>query len=1231
MVAELLRRLRPFLADELEVPLCEWPREGKEEQEREIEAAILGRWPAPGVGEGFSRAAAKLLAYHATFRSAFDEPLPFMEEGRIAYALYADSLTLEIEMEGRDLSVGGRIPKATAILPLEGGEPSCSCAKWRNEGKCLHIGFVTVVSLDALSKKGDFSEEIGALLEGEPWLRTLEALDDVFDEEEAELLSERLAWRIARQASGAVTLKLYRQKVVPGGWSKGKLISWYDFHDEPKTTQDARCMQALFPGVDWYREPTRSVPFGLQALRGHPFVFLASEQDEPVRIEEGQLEIRMEENERGEVELVPTVSGHPVPAQQLVASLDAHEGSGRAVVIDEERLLCLLVPVDQRTEGLLRVLARSHPRFPKEAVPQLLERVDRIRKVVPLDLPESMLGVEVPLTNEVVFRLRRTGQMTYFLEALVEPIPGSLPVQPGEGDDLVVAVNDEGRCFAYRDIAAEIRRLDEVLASFPLPAPVSEDECFSFFLHEERALSLFTEFGEREAEPGWRVEWPKGHRFLRPAQGADLRLQVRAKADWFGLEGGLVVDGVQVDLALAFDAVHRGAPYVEAQPGVFVGLADELRKALAKARDHIHDGRSGLEVSFAAAPALDELLADGGELDAAQEFRELLERIQRAEALDAQVPEGLLAELRPYQVEGFRWLARLASWGAGGCLADDMGLGKTLQSLALILHRREEGPALVVAPTSVCGGWQREAERFAPSLEPIQYSALTFDEREELELGPGDLLLVSYGLLARDIEILERHRFGTLIIDEAQAIKNPQAQRTQAVRRIDAAVRVALSGTPMENHLGELWSLFRVVLPGYLGSVASFRKRFALPIERSGDPERREALATVLRPFLLRRTKGEVARDLPARTEVEVPIELSAGERRLYEEARLAAAARVQGLDPSLPPEQRRFEILAALTRLRLCACHPVLYDKRSRLPSSKLERLVETLGELRAGGHRALVFSQFTKHLDLAEAALRAQGLQLLRLDGSTPAAARQGLVDAWQAGEGDAFLISLKAGGTGLNLTGADTVIHLDPWWNPAAEDQATDRAHRIGQTRPVTVLRFIAQGTIEEQILALHAQKRELVASVLDGADGASRIDTDELIALLTGGEPADAAEEETYVPVEASVGASVEEDQGVADAGVGEVLDLLNRLEAHLEEQERMGRILPTTVRSYMRSADRFGAWLGARGWKHGSVPLEILIDRYLEDLTSGAWTAPKSEPLVARAAQGRLQGLAAGGG
>ncbi|MFN7135247.1 MAG: DEAD/DEAH box helicase, partial [Myxococcales bacterium] len=392
----------------------------------------------------------------------------------------------------------------------------------------------------------------------------------------------------------------------------------------------------------------------------------------------------------------------------------------------------------------------------------------------------------------------------------------------------------------------------------------------------------------------------------------------------------------------------------------------------------------------AAALPLVLLAREAGEVDAPPRFRALVERLAPPGEEPA-VPLGLNASLRPYQVEGFRWLSRMAGWQLGACLADDMGLGKTVQTLAMLLERGSRGPALVLAPTSVCFNWVREARRFAPELNPVLYRETDRDRVLE-QLGPDDVLVASYGLLVRDVDRLSRVRFATLVLDEAQAVKNVTTQRTRAVRALDAEWRLALTGTPVENHVGELFSLFDILAPGLLGTREEFRERFAVPIARDGDVARRAALGQLVRPYVLRRTKGEVARDLPSRTEIQLAVSLGEEERALYEAVRRDALAHLDG--GAERPD--RFQVLAAITRLRQLACHPRLFDPSSALTSSKLERLVQLVEDLREGGHRALIFSQFTSHLALVREALDAREMRYQYLDGGTPEPERRRRVDA-------------------------------------------------------------------------------------------------------------------------------------------------------------------------------------------------------------------------------------------
>lgn len=449
-------------------------------------------------------------------------------------------------------------------------------------------------------------------------------------------------------------------------------------------------------------------------------------------------------------------------------------------------------------------------------------------------------------------------------------------------------------------------------------------------------------------------------------------------------------------------------------------------------------------------------------------------------------PPGLGVALRGYQRQALGWLAFLADIGSGGCLADDMGLGKTVQALAHLLGEKLAGradrPSLVVAPTSVLGNWVREAERVAPQLRVLLLHGPRRHASFE-EIAAHDLCITSYALLPRDEARLSAQPFHLVILDEAQNIKNPRTRAAVVTRRIQARRTLALTGTPMENHLGELWALFSVLVPGLLGSEEGFRRQFRRPIERDHDEESGRALARRLAPFMLRRTKAAVAPELPPRTDILHTVHLGASQARIYERVRQEMEARLQRLLQRGSIEDARVEVLSALLRLRQVCCDPRLIGETGdRRASAKLDVLMELVPTLLEEGRRILLFSQFTSMLALIEQALVQEGVTLLKLTGESRD--RQSLVDRFQAGEAPVFLVSLKAGGTGLNLTAADTVIHYDPWWNPAAQAQASDRAHRIGQTQPVFVHKLLTAGTVEERIHALQASKQRLADGLFEG---------------------------------------------------------------------------------------------------------------------------------------------------
>ncbi|WP_133754687.1 DEAD/DEAH box helicase [Naumannella halotolerans] len=581
------------------------------------------------------------------------------------------------------------------------------------------------------------------------------------------------------------------------------------------------------------------------------------------------------------------------------------------------------------------------------------------------------------------------------------------------------------------------------------------------------------------------------------------------RTDWFSLQVEVRVAGREVPIGLVMQAVGSIQKLV-LPDGLVVDTAgeqfDELRSLMLQAR-RLADPETGeLRIGVEQLGLYEQLVALGVVGRQAAAWRRRVERlVQDSPQPPPDPPAGLRASLRPYQKQGYGWLTALMDAGLGGLLADDMGLGKTVQALAAVQQRREAGeqrPVLVVAPTSVVGNWAAEAARFTPDLRVRTIESTLRRQGESLPdlVAVNDLVVTTYSLLRLDSAEYAGIEWSVVLLDEAQTVKNHRSKGYQAVRRLRADSVIAISGTPMENQLMELWALLSICAPGLFDDPEQFAADYQRPIERDHDDQRLAQLRGRIRPFLLRRTKESVAADLPPRIEQVVRVELAPAHQRAYRTRLSRERQRVLGLLDD--PQGNRMQIFAALTRLRQLALGPQLIDDGlAGVPSAKIDTLLGRVRELAAEGHRALVFSQFTRFLAQVAERLSAEGIAHAYLDGATKN--RAAVIEAFREGEAPVFLISLKAGGVGLNLTEADYCFLLDPWWNPATEEQAIDRTHRIGQQRPVMVYRLISAGTIEERVLALQQSKRDLFTQVIGGRSGsANRLDPDELRSLFTG---------------------------------------------------------------------------------------------------------------------------------
>jgi len=697
-----------------------------------------------------------------------------------------------------------------------------------------------------------------------------------------------------------------------------------------------------------------------------------------------------------------------------------------------------------------------------------------------------------------------------------------------------------------RDVFAEAalrRKLEDLAFAIARPAQgPDEPGCWLALPDDNTWLNFMLRHLPALEQSGWEVDISENFPYRLATAGkwyGELAQQPeseKAAGDWFSLELGVLVDGERVNLLpLLVELLSESADCSGNGPSLSAEcVAGHWLLPLSEGR-YLPVSRSRIDGILDTLVELFESksLSDGGQLSlpvnqvgriaqlaanvfsasdsglhwtGSQELRELAEKLTHFEGLAVTpVPPELNACLRPYQQAGLDWLQFLADYRLGGILADDMGLGKTLQTLAHLVTEKSRGrldrPALVVAPTSVLPNWRQEAQRFAPGLKLLVLHGAR-RSRQFAAIGRADVVLTTYPLLGYDAEVLLAQEYSLLVLDEAQMVKNPRTRAARLVRELRAEHRLCLTGTPMENHLGDLWSLFDFLLPGFLGSEQQFQRLYRTPIEGGVNGERGIALSRRIAPFFRRRTKDEVAPELPPKTEITCKIPLGEEQQDLYESLRLTMHKQIRQVIQERGYARSQIAVLDALLKLRQVCCDPRLLPldtARGVTGSAKLEFLLSMLPELVEEGRRILLFSQFTSMLALIESAVEALGIPSIKLTGESRD--RGALVERFQNGEVPLFLISLKAGGTGLNLTAADTVIHYDPWWNPAVEAQATDRAHRIGQDKPVFVYKLFIEGSVEEKILALQARKKSLASGILGaGSSPGGGITRRDLAALF-----------------------------------------------------------------------------------------------------------------------------------
>jgi hypothetical protein len=939
----------------------------------------------------------------------------------------------------------------------------------------------------------------------EPWQRQLNALINLQPAVNVETVKEaRLVWLVRYDPRyGVQDIEPREQKRdAQGGWSKGRPVGLKRLSEEAAqleflTAQDLN-VAATVQAYKYYSSSGARYEFDMDkaigALVGHQLMYWMDAPGTRVELLPGEPELMI----KARADSVTITMQPPVL-----------EGADDVCVTKETPTRLRVVRISEEHRRIGAIVGNGLV-VPLHAEKQVLKAISAISSIVTVqsDIGGSAADIDRVDADGRLHVHLLPYQQGLKMQILVRPLPDAgAYYAPGSGAESVIADVSGARVEARRNLNAEREAERELIGACHI-LEEAESEHGEWLLGQPiQCLELLTQL--QELDPAQvLLAWPEGESFRvsKRVDSKSVRLTIKRDKDWFAASGEIQVDETKVmDLRSLLDMLRSSqGRFVALGENQFLALTSELHRRLMELSAFSDDHGDGVRVHPLATFALEELASEVGGVKADKVWKGHLARLEQNAAFTPQLPTTLQAELRDYQLEGFEWLARLAHWGVGACLADDMGLGKTLQALALILSRAPQGPALVIAPTSVCMNWMSEAARFAPTLNVKLFGS---GDRAEMLNGaqPFDLVIASYGLLQLEAPLFAKVRWNTIVLDEAQAIKNNQTKRSQAVMALQGDFRMVATGTPLENHLGELWNLFRFINPGLLGTSDQFNLRFAGPIERAQD-KRAEAgararLRRLIQPFILRRTKAQVLSELPPRTEIVLPVELTQEETALYESLRRDALDKLAALEA--PESQKSIQILAEMMKLRRACCNPQLVAPELGLQSSKLTVFARLLDDLLENRHKVLVFSQFVDHLTLIRKHLDARGIGYQYLDGATPMQERKKRVDAFQSGVGEVFLISLKAGGVGINLTAADYVIHMDPWWNPAVEDQASDRAHRMGQQRPVTIYRLVAKHTIEEGIVELHKHKRDLADSLLEGSDLSARMSPGDMLKMLQEG--------------------------------------------------------------------------------------------------------------------------------
>lgn len=947
---------------------------------------------------------------------------------------------------------------------------------------------------------GQSREELEVLFGGKPLLATLRKKApweillgeiDKVTQKQMDTRKRRIVYFLNRSTLSGIIEQIEEE---PGKWRDGQLLSAKRMASEGYDSMDiidSRIAMQLAGKADWQTDADILVPL----LSGTDRLYYGVEYL-PVRQHAVIIEERPYIEFGGE-------------GDKIVIRTNAQtqpDGTLRKHTVSRSDSTYTLVSLNPLQKDILDKLVTTKS-LPASAAPSLRKTIASLEGII--DVKENVLSdIEtnaLESDGRLVIRIEPAPEREYQMTILTAPLPdGIARLEPATGEEYVYDEDSGGRVHCvHRNMSKENQNLER-LKDYASQYNMEFTSPNIYRIGEERALLQLMQYCH-EYEDCYLLEWPQGHvlKFKGVINTNDIHIDVRGDNEWFSVEGDAHIGNQSISLEDLLKACsNTDSDFVQIGENEYVQMTETLRRHIAELDAVLTMGEKKRRQApkylvGALARTLEKL-----NYHTDNSYRDFMLKMKQAYEHEITVPEGLQATLRPYQKDGYVWMKRLDEWGAGACLADDMGLGKTLQALAFILSKAGSGPSLVVAPKSVIPNWVKESQRFVPTLH---VSVLNDAENRKHVIDSADafsLILCTYGVLSTEEELLSSKKWVVACLDEAQQIKNRNTYVSQAAMNLRAQSRIILTGTPLQNHVGELWNLMQFINPGLLGKWAVFRDSY---VNATLDETHYEMLKEMIQPFILRRTKQQVLDDLPEKTEDVHYIEMTNDELTVYEKMRQTVELkfkRNKTKEERAMAKEIDVNYFEELMKLRMASCDMHLIYNNWREQSTKIVALLEILDTLLdVPDNNILVFSQFTSFLSRIKPEIEQRGWDYLYLDGQTPMKKRQEIVEQFQHGEKRLFLSSLKAGGLGINLTAANYVLLLDPWWNPAIENQATDRTHRIGQKRCVSVIRLISEHTIEEKILHLHEKKQQLSDDVLEGTSDSYKLTYEDILDMVS----------------------------------------------------------------------------------------------------------------------------------